>query len=78
MARNERANKALDFYRPAVLLTPRLAVVPRIGAPGNIPYSAVIQPSPLPRIKPGTEFSTAAVQMTLVFPIPPKPSPLRA
>ena len=37
-------------------------------ARGNMPYSAVIQPSPLPRRKPGTFSSTLAVQSTLVSP----------
>jgi hypothetical protein len=35
---------------------------------GSMPYSAVTQPLPLPRRKPGTEFSTEAVQMTRVSP----------
>ncbi len=37
-------------------------------APGSIPYSAVTHPTPAPRRKLGTEFSTHAVQMTLVSP----------
>ena len=35
---------------------------------GSMPYSAVIQPSPLPRRKPGTRFSTLAVHSTRVSP----------
>jgi hypothetical protein len=35
---------------------------------GNMPYSAVTQPSPLPRLWPGTFSSTEAVQSTLVAP----------
>jgi len=35
---------------------------------GNMPYSAVTQPLPLPRKKPGTEFSTDALHKTLVSP----------
>jgi hypothetical protein len=33
-----------------------------------MPYSAVTQPSPLPRRKPGTRFSTLAVHSTRVSP----------
>jgi hypothetical protein len=35
---------------------------------GNMPYSAVTQPLPLPRKKPGTELSIEAVQITRVSP----------
>ena len=35
---------------------------------GSMPYSAVTQPSPLPRRKPGTRFSTLAVHSTRVSP----------
>jgi hypothetical protein len=35
---------------------------------GNIPYSAVNQPSPLQRKNPGTPALMLAVQMTLVCP----------
>ena len=37
-------------------------------ARGNMPYSAVTQPLPLPRLKPGTRSSTLAVQITRVSP----------
>ena len=35
---------------------------------GSMPYSAVTQPEPLPRRKPGTDSSTLAVHNTLVAP----------
>jgi hypothetical protein len=35
---------------------------------GSMPYSAVSQPCPLPRKKPGTLSSMLAVQITLVSP----------
>ena len=38
-------------------------------ARGNMPYSAVTQPWPLPRRKDGTDSSTLAVHSTLVLPI---------
>jgi hypothetical protein len=38
-------------------------------ARGNIPYSAVTQPLPLPLRNAGTLLSNEAVQITFVFPI---------
>jgi hypothetical protein len=35
---------------------------------GNMPYSAVNHPSPLPRKKPGTPALTLAVHITFVWP----------
>jgi len=42
---------------------------PRVWvARGSMPYSAVTQPTPRPRMKPGTRSSTLAVTSTLVWP----------
>ena len=42
-----------------------------------MPYSAVTQPSPLPRRKPGTRFSTLAVHSTRVSPKETSTEPFR-
>ncbi len=68
-ARNERPmSRWISCVRPLCL--PRAASrSPRVCvARGSMPYSAVTQPSPLPRLCGGTFSSTEAVQSTRVAP----------
>ena len=62
------AHQALDFRGAAVDLAAAIAVFPRAGAAGNMPYSAVSQPRPRPAIQGGTFRDTLAVQSTVVRP----------
>ena len=67
--RSERPiSRWISTVRPSCL--PRLAsrVLRSDVEPGSIPYSAVTQPVPRPRIHIGTDSSTIAVQMTRVRP----------
>src|SRR2546423_1207488 len=59
-------NRCISWVRPPSCARSRDVRV-RV-ARGNIAYSAVSQPSPLPRFQPGTPSSTDAVQSTLVVP----------
>jgi hypothetical protein len=65
-AENVRASidGAVEALREAVLL---VFLVLLLGL-GNMPYSAVTQPSPLPRLCGGTFSSTEAVHNTWVLP----------
>ena len=68
-AAQRAADQALDLLRAAALLAARrLAVAARVRRRGSMPYSAVTQPSPLPRLCGGTFSSTDAVHSTLVSP----------
>src|SRR6478672_11888998 len=68
-ARSERPiRRWISSVRPPCLPREASRSLRVLVARGSMPYSAVTQPSPLPRRKPGTRFSTLAVHSTRVSP----------
>jgi hypothetical protein len=68
-ARSERPiRRWISSVRPPCLPLAASRPMRSLVERGSMPYSAVIQPSPLPRRKPGTRFSTLAVHSTRVSP----------
>ena len=68
-ARRERPiRRWISWVRPDCLPFAASRAVRVLVARGSMPYSAVTQPEPLPRRKPGTDSSTLAVHSTLVLP----------
>ena len=68
-ARSERPiSRWISIVRPPCLPRAASRSLRVFVARGSIPYSAVTQPCPVPRIQPGTRASTLAVQSTFVSP----------
>ena len=68
-ARSERPiRRWISWVRPLCLPLAASRELRVCVARGNMPYSAVTQPSPLPRLCGGTFSSTEAVHSTLVLP----------
>ncbi len=65
----------ISIVRPPCLPRAASRIVRCPVARGNMPYSAVIQPSPLPLRNSGTRSSTVAVQITRVRPTSIKTEP---